>query len=127
MWRETWDRHPHGLLCLTPLGESLAIFRTLVMKFVTRDQMIQKIKATNGRIMSILYRSARGDNHVRRLNCKTNVTKYLTGTGKAAPASAKVITVYDLVVKNYRSLAFEGIIQAQINGEVYEVKEPVTV
>lgn len=97
------------------------------MKFITRNQMVEKIKATNGQIMSILYRSARGDNHVRRLNCKTNVTKYLTGTGKAAPASAKVITVYDLVVKNYRSLAFEGIIQAQINGEVYEVKEPATV
>jgi hypothetical protein len=94
------------------------------MKIVSRDQMIQKIKATNGQIMSILYRSARGDNHVRRLNCQTNVKKHLVGTGKAAPESAKVITVYDLVVKNYRSLAFEGIIQAQINGEVYEVREP---
>lgn len=95
------------------------------MKIVTRDQMIQKIRATNGRIMSILYRSARGDNHVRRLNCQTNVTKHLTGRGKAAPASAKVITVYDLVVKNYRSLAFEGIIQATISGVVYEVRELV--
>lgn len=95
------------------------------MKYVTRDQMIQKIKATNGQIMSILYRSARSDNHVRRLNCQTNVKKYLTGRGKAAPESAKLITVYDLGEKNYRSLAFEGIIQANISGEVYEVKELV--
>ena len=95
------------------------------MKYVTRDQMIQKVRATNGQIMSILYRAARGDNHVRRLNCQTNVKKHLVGTGKAAPESARVITVYDLVVKNYRSLAFEGIIQAQIGGEVYEVKELV--
>lgn len=95
------------------------------MKKITRDQMIQKIKATNGQIMSILYRSARGDNHVRRLNCKTNVKKHLVGTGKAAPESAKVITVYDLVVEDYRSLAFEGIIQATISGVVYEVRELV--
>lgn len=92
------------------------------MKYVTRDQMIEKIKSTNGQIMSILYRSARSDNHVRRLNCQTNVTKHLTGRGKAAPESAKLITVYDLGEKNYRSLAFEGIIQATINKTVYEVK-----
>lgn len=97
------------------------------MKFVTRDQMIQKIKATNGRIMSILYRSARSDNHVRRLNCMLNVRKHLVGTGKAAPESAKVVTVYDLTNQNYRSLAFEGIIQATISGIMYEVKEPATV
>lgn len=95
------------------------------MKFVTREQMIQKIKATNGQIMSILYRSARSDNHVRRLNCQTNVKKYLTGRGKAAPESAKLITVYDLANKGYRSIAHEGIIQAQINGEVFEVRELV--
>ena len=96
------------------------------MKYVTREQMIEKIKATNGQIMSILYRAARGDNHVRRLNCMLNVKKHLTGTGKAAPASAKVITVYDLTNENYRSLAFEGIIQANIKGEMYEVKEVAT-
>lgn len=97
------------------------------MKYVTRDQMIEKIRATNGQIMSILYRAARGDNHVRRLNCMLNVRKHLVGTGKAAPASAKVVTVYDLTNQNYRSLAFEGIIQAQIGGVVYEVKEVATV
>jgi hypothetical protein len=95
------------------------------MKIVSRDQMIAKIRSTNGQIMSILYRSARSDNHVRRLNCQTNVKKYLTGRGKAAPESAKVITVYDLGEKNYRSLAFEGIIQATISGVVYEVRELV--
>ena len=93
------------------------------MKYVTREQMIEKIRATNGQIMSVLYRSARSDNHVRRLNCQTNVKKYLNGRGKAAPESAKLITVYDLGEKNYRSLAFEGIIQATISGEMYEVRE----
>lgn len=97
------------------------------MKYLTREQMIQKIKATNGQIMSILYRSARSDNHVRRLNCMLNVRKHLVGTGKAAPESAKVVTVYDLTNQNYRSLAFEGIIQATISGIMYEVKEPVNV
>ena len=97
------------------------------MKYLTREQMIQKIKATNGQIMSILYRSARSDNHVRRLNCMLNVRKHLVGTGKAAPESAKVVTVYDLTNQNYRSLAFEGIIQATISGTMYEVKEPATV
>ena len=95
------------------------------MKIVTRDQMIAKIRSTNGQIMSILYRSARSDNHVRRLNCMLNVRKHLVGNGKAALESAKVIIVYDLTNKNYRSLAFEGIIQATISGVVYEVRELV--
>ena len=95
------------------------------MKIVTRDQMIAKIRSTNGQIMSILYRSARSDNHVRRLNCMLGVKKYLVGTGKAAPESAKVVTVYDLGEKSYRSLAFEGIIQAEIGKVTYEVRELV--
>jgi hypothetical protein len=95
------------------------------MKLITRDQMIQKIKATNGQIMSILYRSARGDNHVRRINCMLNCKKHLVGTGKAAPESTQVVTVYDMQKKSYRSLAFEGVIQAEIGKVTYEVRELV--
>lgn len=93
------------------------------MKFVSRAKLIELIKETNGSIMSILYTSTRSDGHVRRLNCMLNVKKHLTGTGKAASPKAKVITVYDLGKKNYRSLANEGIIQATIANEVYEIKE----
>jgi hypothetical protein len=50
------------------------------------------------------------------------VTKHLTGNGKAAPASAKVLTVYDMQKKGYRSLAFEGLIEATIDKVVYKIK-----
>ena len=93
------------------------------MKFVSRAKLIELIKATNGGIFSVLYTAVRSDGHVRRLNCRLGVTKHLTGTGKAAPESAKVITVYDIAKKNYRSLGLEGLLQATIANEVYEVKE----
>lgn len=96
------------------------------MQYVSREELINKIKATNGAIFSVLFQKTRSDNALRRMNCMLNVKKHLTGTGKAAPASAKVITVYDLTNKGYRSIAHEGLIQAQINGEIYEVRELAT-
>jgi hypothetical protein len=95
------------------------------MNYVTRAELIEKIKATNGAIFSVLFLKSRSNNEPRRMNCMLNVKKHLTGTGKAAPESAKVITVYDLVNKGYRSIAHEGLIQAQIGKEVYEVRELV--
>lgn len=93
------------------------------MKYVTRQELIKKIHETNGAIFSVLFLKSRSTNEPRRMNCMLNVKKHLTGTGKAASPAAKVITVYDLANKGYRSIAHEGLIQAQINGEVYEVKE----
>lgn len=96
------------------------------MHYVTRNELISKIQATNGAIFSVLFLKSRSTNEPRRMNCMLNVKKHITGTGKAAPASAKVITVYDLANRGYRSIAHEGLIQAQINGEVYEVRELVS-
>ena len=95
------------------------------MQYVSRAELISKIQATNGSIFSVLFLKSRSNNEPRRMNCMLNVTKHLTGTGKAASPAAKVITVYDLANKGYRSIAHEGLIQAQINGEVYEVRELV--
>jgi len=95
------------------------------MNYVSRAELIEKIKSTNGAIFSVLFLKSRSNNEPRRMNCMLNVKKHLTGTGKAAPESAKVITVYDLQNKGYRSIAHEGLIQAQIGKEVYEVRELV--
>ena len=95
------------------------------MKIVTRDQMIQKIRSTNGSIFSVLYEKVRSNGEIRKLNCRLGVHKFLTGTGKGASPEAKVVVVYDLQKAGYRSLAFEGIIQATISGVVYEVRELV--
>ena len=93
------------------------------MKFVSRAKLVDLIKETNGSIFSVMYSATRSDGHMRRVNCRLNVQKYLTGTGKAALESAKVITVYDLGKAGYRSLAHEGLVQATIANEIYEVKE----
>lgn len=92
------------------------------MKFVSRTTLIEKIKETNGNIFSVWYEKTRSDNSIRKINCRLNVVKHLTGTGKAAPASAKVLTVYDMQKMGYRSLAFEGLIEATIGGEVYKIR-----
>lgn len=106
----------NGLSPTTPL-------RTLVMKKITRDQMIQKIKATNGSIFSVLYEKVRSNGEIRKLNCRLGVHKFLTGTGKGASPEAKVVVVYDLQKAGYRSLAFEGVLECQISGEAYKVRD----
>ena len=92
------------------------------MEYVTRTQLVEKIKSTNGSIFGVLFEKTRSNGELRRMNCMLNVKKHLTGTGKAVSAAAKVITVYDLVKKGYRSIPHEGILEATINGEVYKVK-----
>jgi hypothetical protein len=97
------------------------------MKYVSRDKLVKMIKATNGSIFSVLFSKTRSNGELRRMNCMLNCKKHLVGTGKAAPESAQLITVYDLTNKGYRSIAIEGLVQAQIGKEVYEVTDVATV
>jgi hypothetical protein len=94
----------------------------MIMRHVTREQLVQLIKETNGSIFTVLYEKVRSNGEIRKVNCRLNVTKHLKGTGKAASPEAQVITVYDLQKQGYRSLGIEGLIEAQIHGEVYKIQ-----
>lgn len=92
------------------------------MKFITRDKLVEMIKATNGSIFTVLYEKVRSNGETRLINCRLYVKKYLNGNGKAASAAAQVITVYDMKKRGYRSLGFEGILEATITKVVYKIK-----
>jgi hypothetical protein len=92
------------------------------MKIVSRDQMIAKIRSTNGSIFSVLYEKVRSNGEIRKVNCRLGVQKFLKGTGKSASPEAQIVVVYDLQKAGYRSLASEGILEATIAKMVYKIK-----
>ena len=87
---------------------------------VTRAELVQKIKETHGSIFAAVFRK-RHTGEIRRINCRTEVRKYVKGTGKSVAPECQLITVYDLQVKGYRSIPEEGLVSATIQGETYEI------
>jgi hypothetical protein len=98
------------------------------MQYVSRAKLVELIKASGGEIIGVDF-IKRSDGNLRKMNCRLGVAKYVKGTGRSMPDSAKLITVYDLQVARshpesaYRSIPQEGLVSARIGGEVYQVQE----
>lgn len=96
------------------------------MIYVSRSELVQKIKETNGAFFSLYFRKrtpdSNGIHQIRRMNCSTAISKYVKGTGKPIPASSKLIVVADMQAHGIRSIPQEGILEATIGGEVYKVR-----
>lgn len=59
---------------------------------------------------------------LRHMNCRKGVTKYLTGAGrKYNPADYDLITVYDIVKKNYRNISLKTIQRMKMHGNEYQI------
>lgn len=88
---------------------------------MTTDQAAKTILQSNGKIFTVTF-IKRTTNEVRVMNCRLGVVKHLKG-GELAydPASHKLINVYDMLKKQYRSIAIEGIQQLTINGETHTI------
>ncbi len=102
------------------------------MKRVTRTEAVELIRNATG-FFSILYKkrtpNAEGRQELTTMNCRMGVTKHLTGNTTPEEqekmarerANAKLITVYSLDRKGYRSVGIEGLRQVIIDGEVHVV------
>lgn len=93
------------------------------MQSIERDELVDKIKKTNGKIFNVTF-IKRTDNSKRRMNARLGVKSYLKG-GQIPynPIDKQLIPVFDMNKKGYRSISTENIISATILGEQYIVKE----
>lgn len=88
---------------------------------VTNQQLkaiINSIDTT--RMFSVTFIKKNGD--LREMNCMLGVKKHLRGGEQSYdPAEHNLLTVYDLVAKDYRNINFSQLIKAKIDGVEYEV------
>jgi hypothetical protein len=89
----------------------------------TRESTIAFIEETNGKFFTVrFYKRTNGE--VRQMSCRTGVTKGLVENPSRPGTDFKknnLVGVYDMTVKDYRSIPKEGIFAIKINGEWEEV------
>lgn len=72
------------------------------------------------RMFSVTFVKKNGD--LREMNCMLGVKKHLRGGEQGYdPAEHNLLTVYDLVAKDYRNINFAQLVGAKIDGVTYEV------
>ena len=82
-----------------PTESALEVIRKAKGKFFT----VEFIKRTTG--------------EVRKMNCRTGVSKGVTGVGKSYdPEEKRLVTVWDTQAKNFRSINLDGIIKVTSQG-----------
>lgn len=90
------------------------------MKQITQDQVLEIFKATKGTMFTATFTKKNGD--LRTMNCRTGVTKHLTGVGaKYDAADYDLFRVYDLKSKGYRTINLLTVTEIKANGSTYEV------
>ena len=70
---------------------------------------------TKNRFFSVLYEKADGSS--RKIVCRLGVKKYIKADSRGRSSNVRVITVYDMVKKNYRSLRLERIKSITVSKE----------
>lgn len=90
------------------------------MKLINSSEALTRIKATNGKVFSVIFLKKDGTN--RHMNCRLGVTKHVNGKGlKYDPKDYNLITVFDMTAKGYRMINLETIKTLQIKGEIFTV------
>jgi hypothetical protein len=71
------------------------------------------LSLTGGRFFTVIFRKR--DGSIRRMNCRTGVTRYVKGTGLPRN-SEHLLTVYDVQVKGYRSIPVDRVVAIRYAG-----------
>ncbi len=75
---------------------------------------------TSGRIFSIYFEKK--DGSMREMVCRRGVSKYITGKGlRYDPKAKKLLIVFELSIKQYRSFKLERLVSFNISGETFIV------
>ena len=91
------------------------------MTKITQEQVLEIFKATKGTMFTATFTKKNGD--LRSMNCRTGVTKYLTGVGsKYNPSDYNLFRVWDLKSEGYRMIDLLTVKEIKANGNTYEVK-----
>lgn len=97
----------------------------MLAKRISRQRAIDLINAgpkQPGQIFSVFVSQRNGQ--IKRMACRKSVTKGVTGRGaKYDPTKHGLLTVYKMAgaKSGFRSIATEGILQVQIDGQLYNV------
>mgnify|MGYP007032451087 CR=1 FL=1 len=82
----------------------------------TTESAIEVIRKSKGKFITVAF-IKRTTGEVRRMNCRTGVTKGVTGTGKTFNDSDKgLVTVWDAKINQFRSIPLENIITVKSQG-----------
>jgi len=82
----------------------------------TTESPYEIIQKSKGKFITVAF-VKRSTGEVRRMNCRTGVTKGVTGTGKAFNDSDKgLVTVWDAKISQFRSIPLENIITVRSQG-----------
>lgn len=85
---------------------------------ISVQEAVAKIHSSRGKFFTVLF-TKRSDNTMRKMNCRTGVRKDLKGVGRAKKID--LITVYDMVKKEYRNINVSGLREIKIGGKNYKV------
>ena len=87
---------------------------------ITKDEAAVKMETSNGKIFTAHF--VKKDGSARKMNCRTGVSKYVTGVGlKFDPKSKGLLGVFDLQSKGYRFISLDKVFKLTISGETHEV------
>lgn len=82
---------------------------------------IRKIlESTNGRTFTVHF--VKKDGTVRKINCRTNVRKYLKGGESTIAGKPNLLSVFDMQKKAYRCINLDTIIDAKVDGVEIQFK-----
>ena len=99
------------------------------MKTITRSEMIEKIKNTNGRIFGVTFTRRKAKrmpdgslSHKREMTCRLGVKSYLKGGHLAYnPDNYGLLIVFDMQAKDYRAVPLDAVEIFNFGGETYKI------
>jgi len=87
---------------------------------ITVENAVKLMKATDGQIFSVEFEKK--DGTIRRMNCRTGVTKGVKGVGLSYdPKDFDLMTVFDLQKKNFRMINTSTLRSVTVKGQTYAV------
>lgn len=81
-----------------------------------------------GRIFGVKF-TKRSDGSVREMQCRLGVRKHLVGTiddglkKEDVDVRSQLLTVFDTVKKDYRSIPVDAVIEIKMNGVTYPIED----
>lgn len=90
------------------------------MNTITQEYAKKLIESSNGAIFSVKF--IKKDGTLRDMVCRLGVTKHLKGGVKGYDAADfKLVTVFDMQKKGYRSISLDTLNTVTINGDTWGV------
>ena len=90
---------------------------------ISRTDAVAKIKASKGKFFGVTF-TKRTTGEERQMNCRLGVKKHLRGGEPAYDFEEKnLLPVFDLQMKQYRSISLDSISALTIEGEEFGVSE----